>query len=524
MVKTENPGPQRSQDNSHIVAKNVAWMSADTFFALTLTIITSVAIARVIGKDNVGRARLGSYQFIVWLTTITLTMGSFGLPATTRKYMAEYLNNGNPDIARATYLATLKLQSWISLGAGAVGLIAVYWLADPQFLTAAVLLVVAIVPRLIATIPSQANNASEVYRRNTIPSVIGVGVTTIITAASLVFGWDFVGLSAAVIAGSCVECCIKLWMVEQWLGRVPRGSVAPELRKRMLTYSGQEMALLMLNLVVWDRSDVMVLKAMNPDTTQITFFSLPFSLAERALMFPSMFAGALAFTIMAQYGRGESRVREMTADGGRYALLVAVPMLVGMACVSRPLVLLMYGKGFAPMIPTLAIIALLAIPKALITAPTSLLQTMERQGFLVWWGCLCGVVNIGLDFLLTGRHGANGAAIANGSAQAMAALGIWFYVWRAYKLDLRLADCGRIIVAGAIMAAGVLAIVRAIPGAVGLSVAVVGGVALWLIGLRLTAALKREDVGRVQSIGRRLPPNVQPLWKNVIAWLAPSVS
>ncbi|MEI9976973.1 MAG: polysaccharide biosynthesis C-terminal domain-containing protein [Ignavibacteriota bacterium] len=518
MRKSETTEPAPPKANTRIVAKNAAWMSVDAVFSLVLTTAISVAVAQVIGP-----ARLGSYSYVVLLTTITLTMGSFGLPATARKYIAEYLNNGNPGVARATYLSTLKLQCFISVLAGAIGYVAVDLLADRNYRTAGLLLVIAIVPRLIATIPSQANNASEVYRRNTIPSVFGVALTSAITAVSLILGWDLVGLSAATLAGSTLECAMKLYMVEQWMGGIPRGAVAPELRRRMVTFSGQEMALLLLNLLVWDRSDFVVLKAMNPDTRQIAFFSLPFSLAERALMLPSLFAGALGFTMMAQHGRGESRVKEMTVEGGRYALLLALPLLVGMACVSRPLVLLIYTQKYAPMIPTLAIIALLAVPKALITAPTYLLQTMERQGFLVIWGMLCGAVDIGLDVLLVGRYGANGAAIANGSAQAMAALGIWIYVWKIAKLDLPLLDCARIVASAAIMAAGVLAILHVLTGVVGLVVAVIAGAALWFAGLRITGALKAQDVSRFRSVGKQLPGSMQKWWERLIVWLAPSV-
>jgi O-antigen/teichoic acid export membrane protein len=254
------------------------------------------------------------------------------------------------------------------------------------------------------------------------------------------------------------------------------------------------------------------------------FFSLPFNLVERVLMIPTLFAGALGFTMMAQYGRGEARLKEMTVDGGRYALLIALPLLLGMACLSRPLVDLVYLPSYRMMIPTLTLIALLAIPKALVTAPTMLLQTTERQGFLIFWGCVCGAVDIGLDFLLAGKHGANGAAIANGTAQGLAALGIWIYAWRADRLDLKLLDCGRILLSGAIMAAGVIAITRAVPGYLGLFLAVLGGAVLWLISLRLTAALKRQDVGRFLSIGNQLPLAVRPHWRSLIAWLAPSVS
>jgi O-antigen/teichoic acid export membrane protein len=450
-------------------------------------------------------------------------MGSFGLPATTRKYMAEYLNRGMADVARATYLSTLKIQSYISLGAAAVGFAVVAWLGDPHYFAASVLLIVAIVPRLVATVPSQANNASEVTRRNTGPAMAGGAVTAVLTVVSLLLGWDFVGLSASVLVGSCLECGLKLRSVERWMRGVPRGTVDADLRRRMLTYSGQGLALLVLNLVVWDRSDIIILKALNPDRRQIAFFSFPFSLADRILVIPTLFGGALAYTMMAQYGRGQARLKEMTVDGGRYALMVALPLLAGLACISQPLVLLLYTESYRPMIATLSIIALLAIPKALVTAPTMLLQTTERQGFLIFWGCVCGAVDIGLDVLLVGRHGANGAAFANGIAQTMGALGIWIYVWRADCLNLKLADWGRIVASGAIMALGVLAITKAIPGRAGLAASIPAGALLWMLALRLTAALKPEDVSRFLSVGKQFPVALRPHWKSLIAWLAPSV-
>jgi len=513
----------KSTANSRIIAKNAVWSGVEVGFGLIANLFTSIAIARIIGWNDLGKARLGSYQSIVWLTTITFSMGTFGLPATTRKYMAEYLNKGHLEVARATYLSTLKLQTYISLIAAAIGLGVVAWLGDPGYFTASVLLVAAIVPRLIASIPSQANNASEAVRRNAAPAVAGVAVTAVVTGVSLYLGWQFVGLSLAAFLGAALECALKLRTVEKWLGHVRRGVVAPELRKRMWTYSGQSIALVLLALIVWDRSDILILKAMNPDTRQVTFFSFPFSLVERVLMIPTLFGGALGFTMMAQYGRGEARLKDMTVDGGRYALMIALPLLAGMACISRPLIVLVYGASYRMMIPTLTLIALLAIPKALVTAPTMLLQTTERQGFLIFWGCVCGVVDIGLDFLLTGKHGANGAAIANGTAQGMAALGIWIYAWRVDRLDLKLLDCGRILLSGAIMAAGVIAITRAIPGYAGLILAVLGGGALWLVCLRFTAALKPEDVGRFLSIGNQLPAAARPHWRRLIAWLAPSV-
>lgn len=522
-MDTKNIEPSGSTANTQTIARNSFWYGIEIFFSLIVSFFTSIAVANIIGKNLVGQERLGYFQYIVLLTNVTIAVGSLGIPATTRKYMAEYLNCGQPGVARATYLTTLKIQAFIALGIAAVGLAGVLLLGDPKYQVASVLLVMAMAPRIVASIPSMANNAAEVMRRNTGPSLAGGIATTSLTILSLLMGWDLVGVAAALLVGNALECGLKLRSVESWCGGVVRGAVSPELKRRMFTYSGQGLGLMLLNIVVWDRSDVFILKMMNSNwKLQVLFFSYAFTLSERILMIPNSFGNSLAATMMAQFGRGQARLKEMTVDGARYALLVALPMLLGAACISRPLVLFLFPDSYAPMIVTLAIVTLLAIPKALVAAPTMLLQAIEKQGFLITWGCLCGVVDIGLDFLLTPQYGANGAAIANGSAQAMAALGIWIYAWKTTGLQLKLVDFGRIAVSGALMSAGVLAFIHAVPGTVGMFGAIALGGVIWMIALRITGALRAEDVSRFLSMGGQLPAAARPHWKRLIGWLSPA--
>lgn len=517
----ENARPAVSLDNTRTVARNSLWYGLELFFSLGATLITSVAVARVVGPE-----KLKNFQYLVFLTNVTVGVGSFGVSSATRKYMAECLNSGQPGVARALYLSTLWVQTLIAVAATAISLGLVYWLGDLRQAAVMVLLVAAMAPRLVATIPSQANNAAEQMRRNTGPSVTGGAVCTGLTVLSLFFlrhdpDKFLIAVAAAVAAGSYLECALKLFVVERAMGGMPRGTVSPELKKRMFTYSTQGLALMLLNVVVWDRSDIVILNAMNHHAAQVTFFTLAFNLADKILLIPTSFSYSMAATMMAQYGRGQARLREMTVDSGRYALFLVLPLLVGMACLS-PLVPLVYGPKYAPMISTLTLVALFAIPKAMVAAPTMLLQATERQGFLIWWGCLSGAVDIGLDFLLTGKYGANGAAIANGVGQTMGAVGIWIYAWRIDNLDLRSSKFLRMALSGALMAAAVLAFIHAFPGYVGMLGSIPLGAAIWFIGLRVTGSLKTEDVTRIASLGGQLPARFRPHWKRLIGWLAPA--
>src|ERR1039457_5752081 len=94
------------------------------------------------------------------------------------------------------------------------------------------------------------------------------------------------------------------------------------------------------------------------------------------------------------------------------------------------------------------------------------------------------------------------------------------YAWRTTGLQLRLGDFGRIMLSGAIMAAGVLAFLRAVPGAMGMFGAIALGATLWMIALRVTRALKPEDASRFLSVGGQFPAAMRAHWNRLIGWVA----
>ena len=75
---------------------------------------------------------------------------------------------------------------------------------------------------------------------------------------------------------------------------------------------------------------------------------------------------------------------------------------------------------------------------------------------------------------------------------------------------------------GALMAAGVLGFIHAVPGYLGMFGAIPVGALIWFVALRVTGSLKPEDVNRIASVGSQLPARFRPHWKRLIGWLAPA--
>ena len=493
-------------NNTQTIARNSFWFGMELLFNICAAFFTSVLVARVIGPQ-----RLDQFNYVAWLTNITTALGSVGLPMTTRKYMAECLNRGEAGVARAIYTTGLKLQVLVAAGITVLAVVLVLAAEAPAYHVISLVLVANMAPRMIGFMPSQANNAAEMMKRNTAAALVGSAVNSGLTLFSLWIGWGLIGVAAGLAMGSAVETVLKLRGVRKWLREIPAAPISPEMRKRMFSYSGQGLVLMALNVVVWDRSDLVILRALNHNVGQVTFFSISFNLTERILTVPNAFGFPLGATMMAQYGRDKARLGELTVSGAKYAFLLALPLLAGMAAVAGPAILLLYGRAYEPMIPVLTIAAMLAIPKALTAPPTLLLQSYEQQGYLIGVGCVCGVLDVLLDVLLTPTRGAVGAALANGLAQTVAAIAIWYRVARGFGLNLRLKVFGKIAVSGAVMAAVVL-----LAKGLGLAIAIVAGAAAWLAMLRLTGALEKEDGERFVHVGRILPGRVQPIYNRLV--------
>ena len=511
------PAPISARNNAKVIGRNFIFIGLELVITLVCTLLTTVAIARVIGPT-----KLGYFNLIFWLTSITSAVGSLGIPLTTFKYMGEFLGGGQKELARAVFFYNLWAQAAISCALTIIGMVAVFTVADPAYRLCSILLVLSMIPNMITFVPSQANSAAEDASLNTRGAFVGALVYVVAVAVSLWLGWNLVGIAAGVLLYRTAELAVKTVPVLRSMKSVPRVPLPREVRKRMFSFSGLSTGLMILQIVIWDRSDIIFLKLLQPDIRQLAFFSVCFSVADRLMRVPQTFANALSPSQMAEYGRDKERLFKMTSKASTYILLGALPILIGIACVGGPFVRVMYGSQYLPAIPVFIVVALLSIPKAILTPAQTLLYSAEDLGFVLKWGCVAAAMNVLLDVALIPSHGALGAAWANGIAQTFAALTIWGRVLVRYPVRIDRPVVLRLSAATLAMAAVVLGIV-AMPfdPLMKLSVAVPAGAIVFLVTSRMFAVLQKDDRRRLLQFSALLPTPVGSSFKCLIDFLVP---
>jgi len=418
--------------NTKIIARNTGWYGLENIISSVVTLITSIAIARTLGPS-----RMGYIIYVAWIASVVSSLGGIGIPATTQKYMAEFLGMGDRGTARHIYFRTLQLQVGMATLA-TIGIL--FWVlgdASAEYKLASVLVVLSIWPAMVNSISAQANVATEELSTNLPASVISISAFFVAVVATVVFKWGVIGIGASILLTRLIDFLVRLFPTMKRIHAWDKAHVHPVgLRERMIAFSWQSVASMIVAMIVWDRSEFFLLKHLCADIRQVAYYSVAFSMAERLLITSAIFGSATAATVFAQYGRDKSRLPAITASTFRYLALTSIPVHVISAALAFPALLLLYGNQYkgAAMVVTLA--PLLCMPKAFIGPVQSLLQSGERQSYVILATILAGIVDIGVAWYLIQAHGAVGACIGSGAAQVTAVGMMWAIGIHLYGVKL----------------------------------------------------------------------------------------
>jgi O-antigen/teichoic acid export membrane protein len=466
---------------------------------------------------------MGYIIYVAWISSVASSLGGLGIPSTTQKYMAEFLGMGDKGTARHIYFQTL----WLQFGLAALATIGIIvWVlgdAASGYKVASVLVVLSVLPGMVNSVAAQANVATEELAHNLPASVISIIVFFIAILSTVIFHWGVIGVGAAVFLTRFVDCTVRLIPTTARIRKWPRAHVHPEnLNKRMISFAWQSVASMIVAMIVWDRSEFFLLKHLCADIRQVAYYSVAFSMAERLLITSAVFGSATGATIFAQYGRDKSRLPAITAATFRYLALSSIPVHLIAASLAFPALLVFYGSQYrdAALVVTLA--PLLCLPKAFIGPVQSLLQSSERQNYVIWATVLAGIVDIGIAWLLIPRHGAVGACIGSGAAQVTAVGMMWVIGIRMYKIKMPWLQTGKITAISLVASAVAYFASVSFAPLLGCLIGGTGALVTLLVLFYLTRVLEPEDRARLVVLSGMLPRRIAAPVDKIISILVRS--
>jgi O-antigen/teichoic acid export membrane protein len=493
-----------------------AWVYAVEYgLSTVLSIATSIALARIIGPQ-----RLGYFNYVFFLITIAGNLGTVGLPMAVRTYCARYLRSNEPGWAIAVYYHCAKLQWAISVPLSAVGALLAIWFGDPDYRIQSLVLIASLPFRLQSFIPSALNLAAGKVQRNLYGGLVYTLTVAISVTASLVFGWDLLGVSLGHLAAYFLEYVVKTATARTSIPDAgPRVALPADMRASIRQFSVQGLFLTIVTLAVFDRSEMVFLKFFAAPYAALTFFTVASSFVERLQVIPKIAAEALGVTFVTDFGDDPEKTSAFTNTALRYLLAIASPVFLLTAGLSRPLVQLLYGEQYTPVENLLILAAVFAVAKPILIPLRLLFQISTRQDLLLSGTIIAAVLTIVTDVVLIKMAGLTGAVVANGLSTCMG-LGVLIYL-ACRSLQLRL-DVPSLL--RPVFAAGLAAVLSYLTAAVlptipALLAGGLVGVVASIVFAKLFRVFDDRDFTRLQKAVQMAPSPVRWHVRAAVGWM-----
>ena len=405
--------------------KNTRLNFIDGGISLAAAAIVSILLAR-----GLGPTRFGLYALTMSLVTFAYLFARFGISGTVQRYVAEL------DARKDRRGAAAIVGHGVRLGLimGAIGALLLAAAAIPlslffrhdelrgYLLLGAAMLLPMVLMQILTNVVSGLQQFRYLVNVNLLTSPLWV----IACAVAIWAGAGVAGVLVVSLLIDVLSVVLLAWWVIREIGIDVRAALPVELRSRVVRYNISLAVLLLLDAVVWQRSEVVFLGRFQA-ATQVSFYAVPFALTERVTeLIPGAILGVLLPGLAyAQAATDPEQFRMVLRQALRYLALVTVP-IVAIGIPLAPLAIrIAYGPAYQPAAIVFQILLISILFGVLGQASRNALLARESQSFLLKTGAVAAAASIALDIALIPHFGAIGAAIANTAVQAGWALAIF---------------------------------------------------------------------------------------------------
>jgi len=493
------------------ILKNTYYNSINRFVAFASSVILSIIVARFLGPSN-----FGTYSLVGFTVTAGELLANLGLGIVGTKYISEFYNSANKETVSSivNYILKVKLI--------ATTIVAVCFLvfskffanfySDNRLFVYLIFSAACLFPSGLAVVFGSVIGGMQEYKYLAYRTMIISPLSVILSFVVLKNGYGIAYLILVNGLVSVVESLFYYCMIRRKIDIRFNifGTISHEIKKRIFNYNWQVALLLLVDAIIWQRSEVFFLGKFRAPS-EVGFYSLAFGIVEKVIIFlPAIFSGTLMPAMSELYGKKEEgALRNLYLSSVRYLLLISIPACMMMMFLAAPLINVVYGAKYLPVVPILRILLISGGAVVVGTAQACFFYGTENQRIMLKWNSLLAIFNLALDFVLIPRFGAIGAASANTITQTIGILiGI---VITCHMLSVRfpIRDLLKVAVASAAMVPVIIVINRIVILPIGIIFSAITPIPIYFISLMLMRAYNATDMRLFRLIRDRLPQPLQ---------------
>jgi O-antigen/teichoic acid export membrane protein len=257
------------------------------------------------------------------------------------------------------------------------------------------------------------------YRQLALSQLLVLPAKVLAGLAVLWTGGGLVGLLVVLILAHLANMLVMGAALHGHL-REPAPVLEPALKERLHRYGWQMAVLILLTVVVWDRSELFFLSHYSGPVA-VAFYASTFTLASFAMrLLPGVVGGLLTPRAAGLLATDRGALATLYQDGTRYLFAVAWPIALFGSCYATSLLTTLYGPAYAPAALAMPPLLLGAGAGAVAAAEASVKFGIERPDLLLRVAYGAALANLFLDWWLIPPYGWLGAAWANAVAQLLA--------------------------------------------------------------------------------------------------------
>jgi O-antigen/teichoic acid export membrane protein len=379
-------------------------------------LVLSIIVARYLGPTDMGRQ-----SFIAFVSIAIVQVATAGLPIALIRFIGELLGAGRGGHALSLYQFTRRIERVAAALAAASLIVVALAGGDPRGAWA--LAGVSAAFAVLQAVPMCLLAGAQRWREGSVPGLV-TGIATVpLTIVVLEAGGGITGLfgveAAAVLANLLWTSALARRLGKQLPAPEP---VPPELRRRFLSFAGSTSIIVIIQFVVWRRSELFVLQHYSTDE-QIAFYSIAFAAISGLSKLPETIEAVSIPAVANLVGTGEDeRIRRGFWRAMRLLVLATLPLVAGVAVTGPALLTLAYGEDYAGARPVLLVMLAPVVLQPMLRVSEGVLYALGRVRFIVVTGLFATAADLGLAFALIPSMDAVGAAIANSVAILVAGI------------------------------------------------------------------------------------------------------